>query len=483
MKTTLWWVRRDLRLSDNQPLSSALAHAERIVPVYILDDEFSDASSQNEKRVGFLLSGLRRLDHDLRSRGSRLVIRSGDPVEELASLMAETGASAIFTQEECAPYDARRDAGLAKVLPVQFVSGQTVHPIDAVRQASGEPYSVFTPFSKAWKSLPMPSVRDVLPPPVSLAPPPDVSSLSIPAEPALSPAVPFPPGEAEAQRRLRSFVDGGKGDPRGCRAPIYCYDSDRNRLDHDGTSQLSPYLGLGMLSARQAVVSALSAMDAATDSEAEYSAQLWLDALVRREFAISIMYHYPRALKQGFRLEFQNMPWENNRPAFQAWSEGRTGFPLVDAAMRQLIQTGWLHNRSRLVVASFLTKDLLVDWRWGERFFEQHLVDSETATNNEGWQRAAGTGTGAAPYLDILNPSLQGRRYDPEGAYVRRWVPELTHVPARYIHHPWSMPEKVQRESGCVIGRDYPVPILDHGWARDRAMEFFGRAQKQAIFD
>jgi deoxyribodipyrimidine photo-lyase len=273
-------------------------------------------------------------------------------------------------------------------------------------------------------------------------------------------------------------VDGQAGGPPGCEDPIYCYDAVRNRLDLDGTSQLSPYLGLGMLSARQAVVSALSAMDAAADAEARYGAQLWLDALVRREFAISILYHFPKALRQGFRAEFRNMPWENDQAAFNAWAEGRTGYPLVDAAMRQLVQTGWLHNRARLVVASFLTKDLLVDWRWGEQFFVQNLLDGDLAANNEGWQRAAGTGTGAAPYLDVLNPSLQGKKYDPEGTFVRRYVPELAHVPTRYIHQPWSMPADVQRESGCVIGQDYPAPILDHGWARERAMKFFGNARE-----
>jgi deoxyribodipyrimidine photo-lyase len=225
-------------------------------------------------------------------------------------------------------------------------------------------------------------------------------------------------------------------------------------------------------------VSALSAIDAAQDAGAEYSAQLWLDALARREFAISIQYYFPKALEQGLRPEFRNMPWENDRNALDAWAEGRTGFPLVDAAMRQLVQTGWVHNRARLVVASFLTKDLLVDWQWGERFFAQHLLDGDLAASNEGWQRAAGTGTGAAPYLDILNPSLQGRKHDPEGTFVRRWVPELTRVPTRYIHQPWSMPADVQRESACVIGQDYPAPILDHGWARERAMEFFRNARQ-----
>ena len=449
------------------------------MPVYLLDRDSLDRPDVNQKRLAFLLGGLRMLDEDLRLLGNRLIVRTGDPKKELETLLAETGASAIFALEEYAPHSIERDTHVAKVLPLQLLRGLTIHPPDAIRQANGEPLAVLTPFGKAWKSLPLPSVRDVLPPPASLTPPPDVGSLLIPAEPTLSSSVPFLPGEAEAQRRLQAFVDGIGGGPPGCEDPIYCYDAVRNRLDIDGTSELSPYLGLGMLSARQAVVSALSAIDAAPNTETEYSAQLWLETLARREFAISIMYNYPQALKHGFRPEFRNMPWENNRAAFHTWSEGCTGFPLVDAAMRQLVQTGWLHNRARLVVASFLTKDLLVDWQWGERFFAQHLLDGDLAANNEGWQRAAGTGTGAAPYLDILNPSLQGRKYDPEGAFVRRWVPELTRVPTRYIHQPWSMPADVQRESACDIGRDNPAPIQDHGWARERALAFFGNTRER----
>ena len=190
-----------------------------------------------------------------------------------------------------------------------------------------------------------------------------------------------------------------------------------------------------------------------------------------------------QALDRGLRAELRNMPWENDRTAFSAWAEGHTGYPLVDAAIRQLVQTGWLHNRARMVVASFLAKDLLVDWRWGEQFFMEHLLDGDLAANNDGWQRAAGTGTGAAPYLGILNPALQGKKYDPDGLFVRRWVPELANVPTRYIHQPWSMPSGVQLESSCVIGQDYPAPIRDHAWARSRAMEFFGKAREPVNMD
>jgi deoxyribodipyrimidine photo-lyase len=478
-KTALWWVRRDLRLSDNQALAAALAAAGRVVPVYILDEGSPPGPVAGEKQLAFLQAGLRALDEDLRARGSRLIIRGGDPKEEMAALRSEVGAAAVFAEAAYAPEARRRDDEIARSLPLHLVHGLTVHKPGALRQGDGRPYTAFTPFSKAWRALPLPPVRDVLGPPARLSPPPDVRSLPLPGQPALSAQVPFQPGEAEAQRRLQAFVDWRDQDdgPAGL-APIYRYDELRERLDLAGTSGLSPYLRFGMLSARQAVVSALSAIDAAPDAGARYSAELWLDALIRREFAISIQVHVPQSLDQGLRTEYRDLPWENERSAFDAWAQGRTGYPLVDAAMRQLVQTGWLHNRARLVAASFLAKDLLVDWRWGERFFMQHLVDGDQAANNAGWQRAAGTGTGAAPYLSILNPVLQGRMYDPEGTYVRRWLPELANVPVGYIHEPWSMPPELQRESGCTIGLDYPAPILDHGWARDRALAFFGKGRQ-----
>jgi deoxyribodipyrimidine photo-lyase len=479
MNTALWWVRRDMRLSDNQALAAALAEAERVIPVYVLDEQHLAGPDTNDTALAFLLAGLRTLDEDLRSRGSRLIVRRGDPLEELAAVRDELGAGAVFAQEAYSSNDRQRYEALAETLPLRFSGGLTVHLPDALRQEDGQPYTVFTPFSRAWQRLSLPQVLDVLLPPERLAPPPEAArGVSIPREPMLTARIPFLAGEAEAQRRLRSFVDGADADLPEGKAPIYQYDELRNRLDLDGTSKLSPYLNLGMLSIRQAVVSALSAIDAAPDEEARYSAELWLEAIIRREYAIYIEAHYPEALTKGFRAEYRNVPWEMDQAAFEAWRHGRTGYPLVDAAMRQLVQTGWLPNRARLVAASFLSKDLLLNWRWGEQFFMQHLVDGDSTSNNEGWQRAAGIGTGAAPYLSILNPVLQGRRYDPDGVYVRRWLPELAKVPVGYIHQPWSMSPEFQREAGCIIGLDYPAPILDHGWARERAMTFFGNARQ-----
>jgi deoxyribodipyrimidine photo-lyase len=470
VKTALWWVRRDLRLADNQALAAALDHADRVLPVFVLDPARFDAPHVSQKRLAFLFGGLRQLDASLRTRGSRLVVRRGDPVRELAVVLREASAGAVFAEEDHSPQGRRRDARMGNALPLTLTGGLTVHPPGAVVKADGTPYTVFSPFSRTWKALPLPSVQSMAAAPERLPAPPQVPSLPLPAEPLLPSTVPFSPGEGEAQFRLQAFVDGDG-------SPIRNYARARDRLDLDGTSQLSPYLRFGMLSARQAVVSALGAVESALDSGSRQGAETWLNELIWREFFHAILYHFPRVQEHSFRASLRTITWENDEAAFAAWCEGRTGYPVVDAAMRQLIQTGWMHNRARMIVASFLVKDLLVDWRWGERFFMQHLVDGDLAANNGGWQWTAGTGTDAAPYFRIFNPVLQGKKHDPDGAFVRRWVPELTRVPDRFIHAPWGMPLDVQRESGCAIGQHYPAPLVDHAWARKRALDAYAQAR------
>jgi len=471
MTTALWWIRRDLRLTDNQALAAALAYADGVIPVFVLDPTLLDSPNVGPKRVAFLMGGLRQLDKDLRARGSRLIVRHGDPRDELTALLAEGDAGAIFAEEDFTPYAQQRDGEVAERLPLHRVGGRIVHPPGTVLKADGTPYTVFTPFSRRWKTLPPPQASAIVSAPDRLPTPPEVSNLPIPQEPALLPAVPFPPGEAEAQGRLRAFVEGD--DP-----PIYQYAESRGRLDVDGTSYLSPYLHLGMLSTRQAVVAALEAIAAAPDAGARKGAETWLNELVWREFFVHILYHFPHVLEHSFRANLRAVPWENDKESFVAWCEGQTGYPVVDAAMRQLVETGWMHNRARMIVASFLVKDLLIDWRWGERYFMQHLVDGDSASNNGGWQWTAGTGTDAAPYFRIFNPVLQGKKHDPQGAYVRCWVTELAQVPDRFIHQPWKMPLVEQQKAGCIIGQDYPAPIVDHVWARERTLAAYAQARR-----
>ena len=477
MTTAIWWVRRDQRLTDNQALAAALEQADQVIPVFVLDPVLMSAPDAGSKRVAFMLGGLRQLEADLQARGSGLIVRRGDPAAELAALVEETGAQAIFAEEDYWPYARQRDGRIARSLPLHLVGGLTVHPPGMVLKADGTPYTVFTPFSRVWKALPPPDATSLLAAPRSMPALPELRSLPIPTEPALPASVPFPPGEAEAQRRLLDFADPDTAAANQQAGGINHYSEARDRVDLDGTSRLSPYLRFGMLSARQAVVSALGAREAASHGEGRTGAETWLNELIWREFYVTILTHFPHVLEHSFRASLRKIAWENDESAFAAWRQGHTGYPVVDAAMRQLVETGWMHNRARMVVASFLVKDLLIDWRWGERFFMQYLVDGDPAANNGGWQWTAGTGTDAAPYFRIFNPTLQGKRHDPEGAYVRRWVPELSRVPDRYIHEPVTMPLDVQRESGCIVGQDYSAPIVDHAWARERTLNAYAQAR------
>jgi len=468
MTTSIWWVRRDLRLMDNQALDGALAASNAVLPIFILDPSLLASPYTGHKRLAFLFEGLRKLDVDLRSRGSRLIVRQGDPAGVLRTLLSEAGASAIFAEEDVSPFARQRDKTVGEQLPLQLTAGLTVHPPEAIRKDDGGPYVVYTPFSKIWRAMPAPGPIDVLAAPERIVTPAGIPSLAIPDGPALPGSVPFPAGEVEAQRRLAAFT----GDGAAGRA-VYGYADRRNRPDLDGTSQLSPYFRFGMLSMRQAVAAARLAIQDAPDGESEKGASTWLNELIWREFYLSILYHFPHVRSRSFYERYDRIAWRNNPAEFRAWTTGKTGYPLVDAAMRQLAESGWMHNRARMVVASFLVKDLLIDWRWGERWFMQQLVDGDPAANNGGWQWAAGTGTDAAPYFRIFNPTLQSKKFDPHGDYIRRWLPELAGVPGKYIHEPWLMPAGVQSEANCRIGRDYPGPVVDHGRARERTLTAF----------
>jgi len=461
MKTALWWVRRDLRLSDNQALAAALKQAEQVVPVFINTPQLVNSPYAGEKRLAFLYEGLRALDSKLRQRGSYLVVRRGDPVLALSELYQEVGAESIFAEADYSPFARRRDQTAARSLPIHFTSGLMMYSPEAVLKAEGTPYTVFTPYSKAWLAQPWPG--DPLPAAAHIPTPPGIRGEDVPSDPRLPADVPFRAGEDEAQRRLEAFAENG----------IFHYGEGRNRMDLAGTSGLSPYLRFGMLSARQAAATARLAEARAADATARRSSEAWLNELIWREFYITILYHYPFVRKTAFRQALRDLRWVNDTEDFSAWAQGHTGYPVVDAAMRQLLQTGWMHNRARMIVASFLTKDLLVDWRWGERHFMQHLVDGDPASNNGGWQWTAGTGTDAAPYFRIFNPVLQSMKYDPEGAFIRKFVPVLTKVPNEFIHSPWKMPLELQTQLGCLIGRDYPAPIVDHKMARERTLQIY----------
>ncbi len=465
--TAIWWVRRDLRLADNPALEAARAVGS-VLPVFVLDPHL--LSRAGRRRTSFLFAGLRHLDASLRQRGSRLIIREGEPAEVLAGICAESGAQTITAERDYTPYALQRDARVASRLPLHLTPGLTLHPPDQVVRRDGRPFTVYTPFSRAWMALPLPGPGDLVPPPARLDTPSGIASLPLPEAEAQD--AEFPAGEGEALRRLESFCAPGSGG-------VWRYASDRNLPAVEGTSLLSPYLRFGMVSARQAAIAALRAADAAVSPEARGGAHTWLSQLIWREFFISILFAFPHARRRALRPDLQHVRWTDDRQTFEAWCRGETGFPMVDAAMRQLGAIGWVHNRARMLAASFLAKHLLLDWRWGERWFLQHLIDGDLAANNGGWQWVAGTGTDAAPYFRIFNPILQGQRYDPHGDYVRRWVPELRDVPAPFIHTPWRLPEAEQRRLGIRIGRDYPSPLVELGAARQRAIEAYSLSRRR----
>jgi deoxyribodipyrimidine photo-lyase len=454
----IWWIRRDLRLDDNPALIAALQGNTPVLPVFILDDHLLDKPA--EERQAFLLEGLHCLEADLKQRGSGLIIRRGDPALELPRLVAEVSSGPVFAEADVSPYARQRDAAVSRQVDLHLVLGGSFFPPDAVQGSNGRPYKIFTPYSSAWKALPFSDC--ILPAPATLNPIPDLSTENVHDTKRY---LGIKPGETEAKRLLGAFLDG----------PIYAYRETRDRMDLDGTSQLSAFLRFGMLSIRQAVVAVMHAVENAPDEDSRRGCETWLNELIWREFYRSILYHFPDVLKTTFRSGMRAIPWRNAPSDLLAWQNGQTGYPVVDAGMRQMAVTGWMHNRARMITASFLVKHLLINWQTGERWFMQQLIDGDPASNNGGWQWVAGTGTDAAPYFRIFNPVLQGKKYDPMGDYVRRWVPELTGVPGRFIHSPWEMAEDEQNACGVVIGSDYPAPVVEHVFARRRALAAYQR--------
>lgn len=463
MRTVIVWFRQDLRLADNPALRAALAEAERVIPVYIHAPVSGATWPMGSACRWWLHHSLKALDDRLRARGSRLVIRRGASFQVLAKLMAEVGAEGMFWNRCYEPSAIARDKEIKEVLQREgfrvatFNAGLLYEPWE-LQTGDAAPYRVFTPF---WKALQKRGLDFIPEPAPDSLPPVDEAVWSLaPEELGLLPRIPWDSGfyqtwrvgEAAAARRLDDFVAAGLAE----------YAQQRDRPDRPDTSRLSPYLHFGEIGPRQ-IVQAARPLGTAADA--------WIRELAWREFGHHLLYHFPDTTDEPLDSRFRAFPWaENNRDALLAWQKGHTGYPLVDAGMRELWQTGWMHNRVRMVVASFLTKNLLIPWQAGARWFWDTLVDADLANNTLGWQWTAGCGADAAPYFRVFNPVLQGEKFDPEGNYVRRWIPALARLPAAYIHKPWEAPPEVARKAGLALGEDYPWPIVDLRMSRERAL-------------
>ncbi|MBC8104827.1 MAG: deoxyribodipyrimidine photo-lyase [Cytophagales bacterium] len=472
----MYWFRRSIRLEDNRALLEAVASAERTVPVFILDPAILTHPTTGVARTRFLFEALADVDASLRSRGSRLLVRHGKPVEELERLAAETGATALFFGREYEPYGRERDAAVTEAMSRRGVavfpfSDHLLSEPEDIRSKSGSVYTVFTPYKRVWFEKPIEAPAAA---PERITTPSDLRSEPLPTLPAeagvegVSDQKPRVRGsEAEARRWLEAFLDGCVSE----------YDTARDYPAHEGTSRLSAYLRMGVISPRR-VFAEVQTRRKSLGLEKKAGADTWLSELAWRDFYYQILFHFPHVVGGAFRPVYDAVSWENDDNLFLAWCEGRTGYPMVDAAQRQMNAEAWMHNRARMVTASFLTKDLLCDWRLGEKYFMQKLVDGDTASNNGGWQWAAGTGTDAQPFFRIFNPVSQGEKFDPNGEYVKRWIPELKGVPAKYIHRPWELSVLEQEAVRCVLGRDYPKPIVDHKIQREKALALYRGVQK-----
>ena len=470
--TTIHWFRRDLRLRDNPALSDAASHGP-VVCLFILDDDDAGGNATGAASRWWLHHSLAALDSDLREHGGGLILRRGPAARVIRDVIAETGAARVVWNRLYEPWSIGRDKDLKAGLTDQGIATESF-AADMIREPwevetkAGKPFSVFSPFWRAMQAQGDPAPP--LPAPDSIR----FHSGTVPTDSlddwGLLPKSPnwadgfaaeWTPGSAGAAHRMADFLSG----------PVNDYADGRNFPALGATSRISAHLHFGEVGPRQLWHATRSAMETGTVRDA--AGWAFLRELGWRDFNRHLLFYNPHTVTGNFRDTFDAFPWREDEKAFDAWSKGRTGYPLVDAGMRELWRTGIMHNRVRMVVASFLVKHLLIDWRRGEAWFRDTLVDADLANNVGGWQWTAGCGADAAPYFRIFNPVSQGERFDPKAAYIRTWVPELAALPDKYVHRPWEAPGDILAKAGIRLGETYPLPIVEHAGARQRALDAF----------
>ena len=464
------WFRQDLRIADLPSLHAAARDGARVVPVYIHDEEAPGAWAPGGASRWWLHHSLASLAGDIAGRGGSLLLRSGSSAKVLRELCDESGAAVVHCSRRYEPWAARQESDVHDALAAAGVTlrrfpGSLLHEPGSVVTKSGDPFKVFTPFWRACRRESVSAPKAV----------PDVSwhtgfASEDLADWGLLPSRPnwargwetlWQPGEAGASRRLAEFLDGA----------IEGYREQRDRPAVEGTSRLSPHLHHGEFSPRQ--VWALCEQRKAASSASADAIDKFQSELGWREFSYHLLHYFPSIPERAFKENFAAFPWNDNAEHLERWQRGQTGYPIVDAGMRELWQTGYMHNRVRMIVASFLCKHLLIHWRDGEDWFWDTLVDADLASNSASWQWVAGSGADAAPYFRIFNPMTQGEKFDGDGDYVRRWVPELAALPDRHLHAPWEAPAEVLEQAGVALGSDYPEPVVDHREARQGALDAY----------
>jgi len=475
------WFRQDLRLSDNPALAAAVRRGGPVVPLFIWSPDEDGAWRPGGASAWWLYESLKSLDSSLRQIGSRLIIRVGESLSILHGLIRATKAECVFWNRRFDPAGAARDRRIeselrADAVKVAHFNASLLHEPDSVFNQQRRPYQVFTAYWRACARLPEPDAPIEAPrhlPAPATWPRSDAiddPGLRRGADWARGLRAAWTAGEDAARRRLGEFLQSA----------FVEYPTARNLPGLSGTSRLSPHLHFGEISPCQVwtAVRERQQQQASANGATSRAAEAYLRELGWREFAHYLLFHFPRTTDRPLRRRFADFPWRSDPQALRAWQRGRTGYPVIDAGMRQLWTTGWMHNRVRMIVGSFLVKHLLIDWREGAAWFWDTLVDADLANNTLGWQWAAGCGADAAPYFRIFNPVLQGRKFDPDGAYVRSWVPELARLDPRWIHAPWEAPPGVLRAAGVELGRQYPLPVVDHAVARQRALAALERTRR-----
>lgn len=468
------WFRRDLRLADHPALTAAAAEGSPILPVYILDDATPGRFRMGGAARWWLHGSLTALDAELRRYGGALRLRRGKTRDVFLALIAETGATTLYATRGYEPWEAGLDGDIARLCAARGVGFRLFHGRllfePETMLSGGKPYRVFTPFFRSCLKAGSPPAPHPVPRAMRFA---EARSERL-GDWGLLPTKPdwagglraaWVPGEAAAHAKLDRFVGSG----------LERYAEFRDRLDLDATSGLSPHLHFGEISPSQV----WHAVTAATSvGRNERGAEAFLRELIWREFAAHQLFHFPRMASEPLKAAFDAFPWREDQKALRAWQRGETGYPIVDAAMRELWQTGFMPNRARMIVASFLTKHLLISWQTGADWFLDTLVDADLASNAANWQWVAGCGIDAAPYFRIFNPVLQAQKFDPDGDYVRRFVPELARLPAPHVHAPWQAEGTVLADAGVTLGRTYPMPIVDHVKGRARALAAFATIRR-----